>query len=81
MLTAAQMARLSPHFRLHTPRRRSMISRVVSGIVYVIRNGLQWKDAPKAYGPHKAHRNKIRQMRPHFLLRNLHRSDNHFLNQ
>jgi transposase len=25
---------------------------VVSGIVYVIRNGLQWKDAPKAYGPH-----------------------------
>ncbi|CAH1658108.1 hypothetical protein CHELA40_30316 [Chelatococcus asaccharovorans] len=27
--------------------------RVVSGIVYVIRNGLQWKDAPKGYGPHK----------------------------
>lgn len=27
--------------------------RVVSGIVYVIRNGLQWKDAPKAYGPHE----------------------------
>ncbi|WP_264802832.1 transposase, partial [Acetobacter fabarum] len=27
--------------------------RVLSGIVYVIRNGLQWKDAPKAYGPHK----------------------------
>ncbi|WP_415449466.1 transposase [Acetobacter syzygii] len=27
--------------------------RVLSGIVYVIRNGLQWKDASKAYGPHK----------------------------
>jgi transposase len=27
--------------------------RVVSGIVYVIRNGLQWKDAPTGYGPHK----------------------------
>jgi transposase len=26
---------------------------VVSGIVCVIHNGLQWKDAPKAYGPHK----------------------------
>ena len=25
----------------------------MSGIIYVIRNGLQWKDAPKAYGPHK----------------------------
>jgi transposase len=24
--------------------------RVVSGIVYVIRNGLQWKDAPRSYG-------------------------------
>ncbi|ARW49318.1 hypothetical protein S1001342_03028 (plasmid) [Acetobacter pasteurianus subsp. pasteurianus] len=23
----------------------------MTGIVYVIRNGLQWKDAPKAYGP------------------------------
>jgi transposase len=50
LLSAAQMARLSPHFRLHTACRGS----VVSGIFYVIRNGLQWKDAPKAaYGPHK----------------------------
>jgi transposase len=23
------------------------------GIFYVIRNGLQWKDAPRGYGPHK----------------------------
>ncbi|MDR1401947.1 MAG: transposase, partial [Puniceicoccales bacterium] len=27
--------------------------RVVSGIVYVLRNGLRWKDAPKSYGPPK----------------------------
>lgn len=25
----------------------------MSGIIYVIRYGLQWKDAPPAYGPHK----------------------------
>ncbi|WP_143217244.1 transposase [Acetobacter indonesiensis] len=25
----------------------------MSGVVYVIRNGLQWKDSPKAYGTHK----------------------------
>jgi transposase len=25
--------------------------RVVSGIIYVIRHGLQWRDAPAAYGP------------------------------
>ena len=25
--------------------------RVVSGIIYVIKHGLQWKDAPDEYGP------------------------------
>ncbi len=33
--------------------------RVVSGIVYVIRNGLQWKDAPKEYGPRKTLYNRF----------------------
>ncbi|GAN91762.1 transposase [Gluconobacter frateurii M-2] len=33
--------------------------RILSGIVYVIRNGLQWKDAPKAYGPHKTLYNRF----------------------
>jgi len=27
--------------------------RVISGIIYVIHNGLCWYDAPKDYGPHK----------------------------
>ena len=27
--------------------------RVVSGIIFVIRNGLRWRDAPAEYGPHK----------------------------
>ena len=26
---------------------------MISGIIYVIRHGLQWRDAPAAYGPHK----------------------------
>lgn len=26
---------------------------MLSGIIYVIRLGLQWRDAPMAYGPHK----------------------------
>ena len=30
-----------------------------SGIIYVIRNGLQWKDARKAYGPHKTLYNRF----------------------
>jgi transposase len=33
--------------------------RVISGIVYVIRNGLQWKDAPAGYGPHKTLYNRF----------------------
>ncbi len=27
--------------------------RVISGIVFVLRNGLRWSDAPREYGPHK----------------------------
>jgi putative transposase len=27
--------------------------RVISGIIFVLKRGLQWRDAPKAYGPHK----------------------------
>jgi transposase len=59
LLSERQMARISPHFpRAHgVPRVDDR--RVVSGIVYVIRNGLQWKDAPKAYGPHKTLYNRF----------------------
>jgi transposase len=32
---------------------------VVSGIIYVIRHGLQWRDAPAAYGPHKTLYNRF----------------------
>lgn len=33
--------------------------RVLNGIVYVIRNGIQWKDAPKGYGLHKTLYNRF----------------------
>jgi transposase len=33
--------------------------RVLSGIIYVIRNGLQWRDAPEVYGPHKTLYNRF----------------------
>jgi transposase len=33
--------------------------RVISGIVFVIRNGLRWRDAPKDYGPHKTMYNRF----------------------
>jgi transposase len=59
LLSERQMARISPFFPLSHGVRRVDDRRVVSGIVYVIRNGLQWKDAPKGYGPHKTLYNRF----------------------
>ena len=53
LLTEAQMRRLEPFFSISRGLRRVDDHRVISGIVYVIRNGLQWKDAPRGYRPHK----------------------------
>jgi len=59
LLTPAQMRRLSPHFPLSHGIARVDDRRVLSGIIYVIRNGLQWRDAPAAYGPHKTLYNRF----------------------
>ena len=59
LLSKAQMARISPHFPLAHGVPRVDDRRVVSGIIYVIRNGLRWKDAPKGYGPHKTLYNRF----------------------
>ena len=53
LLSERQMARIAPHFPLVHGVPRVDDRRVVSGIVHVIKHGLQWKDAPKGYGPHK----------------------------
>ncbi len=37
--------------------------RVISGIIFVIRNGLRWTDAPPAYGPHKTIYNRCMRWR------------------
>src|SRR6476660_8976506 len=59
LLSEPQMARISPYFPLSHGIPRVDDRRVVSGIVYVIRNGLQWKDAPNGYGPHKTLYNRF----------------------
>src|ERR671910_130987 len=59
LLSECQMARISSYFPLAHGVPRVDDRRVVSGIVYVIRNGLQWKDAPQAYGPHKTLYNRF----------------------
>jgi transposase len=52
-LTDEQMARLEPYFPKSHGRPRVDDRRVLSGIIFVNRNGLRWRDAPKDYGPHK----------------------------
>ena len=59
LLREAQMARISPHFPLSHGAPRVDDRRVVSGIVCVIKHGLQWKDAPREYGPHKTLYNRF----------------------
>jgi len=49
-LTDDQMARLVPYFPKSHGKPRVDDRRVLSGIVFVNRNGLRWCDAPSAYG-------------------------------
>ena len=58
-LSQAQMRRIEPYFPLSHGVARVDDRRVVSGIVFVIRNGLRWRDAPKEYGPHKTIYNRF----------------------
>ncbi|WP_429771129.1 transposase [Aurantiacibacter flavus] len=52
-LTEEQTARLSPYFPKSHGKPRVDDRRVLSGIIFVNRNGLRWRDAPREYGPHK----------------------------
>ena len=52
-LTDAQMERLKPFFPLSHGVPRVDDRRVLSGIIFVNRNGLRWRDAPAVDGPHK----------------------------
>ena len=52
-LTEIQMERLKPFFTLSHGVPRVDDRRVLSGIIFINRNGLRWRDAPSAYGPPK----------------------------
>ncbi len=59
MLSEAQMRRIEPYFPLSHGVPRVDDRRVLSGILFVIRNGLRWRDAPREYGPHKTIYNRF----------------------
>ena len=49
LLSEAQMRRIEPFFPLSHGIPRVDDRRVISGIVFVIKNGLRWRDAPRDY--------------------------------
>lgn len=52
-LTDRQMDRLRPFFPKSRGKPRVDDRRVLSGIIFIQRNGLMWKHAPCEYGPPK----------------------------
>ena len=58
-LTHDQLKRFEPYFPLSHGVPRVDDLRVISGIIHVIKRGLQWRDAPSDYGPHKTLYNRF----------------------
>ncbi len=52
-LTDEQMALLQPYLPKNHGKPRVDDRRIMSGIIFVSRDGLRWRDAPSAYVPHK----------------------------
>ena len=57
-LSEAQLACLEPRFPKSHGKPGVDDLRVLSGIIFINRNGLRWRDAPKEYGPHKTLHNR-----------------------
>lgn len=58
-LTQEQLDRISPYFPPSRGVERVDDRRVISGIIHVLKRGLQWRDAPAEYGPHKTLYNRF----------------------
>jgi transposase len=58
LLTPAEMRRIRLHCAL---ARHSRVDacRVLSGIIFVLKGGLRWRDAPPGYAPHKTLYNRF----------------------
>jgi transposase len=59
LLSKVQMRRIERYFPLLHGIARVDDRRIVSAIVFVIKNGLRWRDAPRDYGPHKTIFNRL----------------------
>ena len=51
---------IQPYFPVSRGVPRVDDLRVISGIIFVLKRGLQWRDAPSEYGPHKTLYNRFK---------------------
>jgi transposase len=58
-LSKPQLERIKPYFPRSHGVPRVDDRRVLSGIIHVLKRGLQWRDAPAEYGPHKTLYNRF----------------------
>ena len=58
-LSESQLELIKPFFPRSHGAPRVDDRRVASGIIYVIKHGLQWQDAPDEYGPHNTLYNRF----------------------
>ena len=58
-LSEAQMPRIEPYSPLSHGDPRVDDRHIDSGNIFVIWNGLRWRDAPKEYSPHKTVYNRF----------------------
>ena len=58
-LSEEQLNCIKPYFPLSHGVPRVDDQRVVSGIIHVLKRGLQWRDAPAEYGSHKTLYNRF----------------------
>lgn len=59
LLSDAQMARIEGYFPKSYGVPRVDDRKVLSGIIFVLKNGWRWRDAPSVYGPHKTLYNRV----------------------
>lgn len=59
LLSEDQLNRIQRYFPYPHGKPRVDDRRVLSGIIHVLKRGLQWRDAPKEYGPHKTLYNRF----------------------
>ena len=58
-LSETQIERIKPYFPHSHGVPRVDDRRVLGGIIHVLKRGLQWRDAPAEYGPHKTLYNRF----------------------